>query len=147
MASGRAAPASGGGTVAVPEHDAIDVGAVADFPPGEVRIVENGRFEVGIFNIDGSLYAVRNACPHRAAPICRGELRGTMLPSEPGRFVSGLHGRVLHCPWHQWEFDVTTGEALFDIDRRRLVRFPVSTVDGRVLLGLTRINDRRRDRE
>jgi 3-phenylpropionate/trans-cinnamate dioxygenase ferredoxin subunit len=123
----------------------IDVGPVADFPEGEIRIVSNRRHEVGIANVGGRLYAIRNRCPHRGAPICRGELRGTMLPSDPGEFVPGLRGRVLHCPWHQWEFDVTTGAAMFGIDDRRLVRYPVQVVGGRVLLGRSALREPREE--
>jgi nitrite reductase (NADH) small subunit len=120
-------------------EQAVDVGPVDAFPEGEIKIVSNGRHEVGIVNVDGDLYGVQNVCPHRGAPICMGDLRGTMLPSKPGEFVSGLKGRVLHCPWHQWEFDVVTGESLFGLDHRRLVKFPVQVVHGRVLLSKQRV--------
>jgi nitrite reductase/ring-hydroxylating ferredoxin subunit len=27
-------------------------------------------------------------------------------------------GEILKCPWHQWEFDIKTGQALYDPDLR-----------------------------
>ena len=36
---------------------------------------------------------------------------------------------MLRCVWHGWEFDVVTGRALFGIDKRKLLTFPV-TVEG-----------------
>ena len=111
-----------------------DVGSVSDFPSGTCRIIEVGEHEVGVYNLDGQYYAIRNYCPHRGAPVCKGELRGTMLPSEPGQYEYGLEGRVLFCPWHHWEFDVTTGRTVFATDKRRLITYPVHQDNGRIIV-------------
>src|SRR3954454_1437467 len=106
------------------------LGHVDDFPPGSHPIVTAGGREIGVYNVDGKLYAVQNVCPHALAPICRGQIGGTTLPSKPGEeFTFGMEGRVLRCVWHGWEFDVVSGSALFGIDKRKLRTFPV-TVDG-----------------
>src|SRR5687768_15644000 len=43
-----------------------------ELPPGERKIVSaNGR-SIGVFNVGGRYYALRNLCPHRAAPLCLG---------------------------------------------------------------------------
>jgi nitrite reductase/ring-hydroxylating ferredoxin subunit len=97
------------------------VGTVDEFPPGTCRILTIGEHEVGIYNLSGSFYAVRNYCPHMGAPVCKGNIGGTMLPSDVGEYEYGLEGTVIHCPWHQWAFDVRTGRALFGIDRSRLI--------------------------
>lgn len=99
----------------------LHVGSIDDFPVGSKRILQVGKHEIGIYNVDGELYAVRNYCPHRGAPICMGTRSGTMLPAEHGEYIYGLEGRVLHCPWHQWAFDIESGQALFGIDRSRLI--------------------------
>lgn len=44
-----------------------------------------------------------------------------MMPSRPGTFVYGLEGRVLTCPWHHLEFDITTGATAFRTDVGRLM--------------------------
>ena len=90
------------------------VGAVAALPPGASRIVTVGGREIGLFNVDGRVYAVRNSCPHRAAPLCLGRLSGTTLPSQPYAYEYGRQGMVLRCPWHGWEFDLESGEPLVD---------------------------------
>ena len=106
------------------------LGHVDDFPPGSHPILSVGGREIGVYNVEGKLYAVQNICPHALAPICRGTIGGTLLPSAPGEdFKPGLEGRVLRCVWHGWEFDVVTGHALFGIDKRKLLTFPV-TVEG-----------------
>jgi nitrite reductase (NADH) small subunit len=76
-----------------------------------VRIA--GR-EMGVFNVNGSYYALRNICPHRGAPLCRGRLRPLMVSSGVYQVDREREGEILKCPWHQWEFDIKTGQALFD---------------------------------
>ena len=111
---------SAGATVA-----RLDLGEVEDFPLGECRVLQLGVNEVGVYRFENEVYAIRNWCPHRGAPVCLGQLRGTMLPAEPGQYVPGLEGLVLHCPWHQWEFDLRTGRTVFGTDRRRLITYRV----------------------
>jgi nitrite reductase/ring-hydroxylating ferredoxin subunit len=110
------------------------IGSVDEIPVGSRRILTVGENEIGVYNIDGNFFAVRNYCPHKGAPICMGTLSGTMLPSDHGEYVYGLEGRVLHCPWHQWAFDIETGRALFDIDRSRLICHSVERRDNDLFL-------------
>jgi nitrite reductase/ring-hydroxylating ferredoxin subunit len=57
----------------------------------------NGK-EVAIFLVDGSYYALDNACPHAGGPLADGFLEGS----------------VVTCPWHMWQFDVRNGACTFD---------------------------------
>lgn len=67
----------------------------SDVPEGTAKKVPfNGR-DVAVFNIGGSFYALDNACPHRGGPLAEGD----------------ISGKQVTCPWHAWEFDVTTGAA------------------------------------
>jgi len=111
----------------------IDVCAADELPPGARQIVEADGRSIGVFNVDGDLFAVRNTCPHQGAELCLGTVRGTMIPSDPYEYVYGREGRVLRCPWHGWEFDLETGEKLFDVtERARVKTYPVSVEAGRV---------------
>jgi nitrite reductase (NADH) small subunit len=105
------------------------VGQLADFPEGRIRIVDVAGRSIGFYRRGRDVYGVLNVCPHRAAPICRGEVGGTMLPSAPGELEYGLEGWVLRCPWHGWEYDIRSGRAVADVDPRRLRTFPVSVQD------------------
>jgi 3-phenylpropionate/trans-cinnamate dioxygenase ferredoxin subunit len=62
-------------------------------------------------------------------------LGGTLVAREPGRYEWGRDGEVLRCPWHAWEFDVTTGRSLWGEDAFRLAVYPVTVVDGDVIIG------------
>jgi nitrite reductase (NADH) small subunit len=112
------------------------LGPVEQFPEGSCRIFDIGGVSVGVYNVRGTFYAVRNLCPHQLAPICAGLRKGTMLPSAPGEFVYDLDGLVIRCPRHGWEFDIRSGEPLFGIDRRKLAVFPVDVEEGQVVLTL-----------
>jgi len=106
----------------------IPVAQVGDLAPGEMRLVEVRGHSIGLFNVDGDYVAVLNVCPHELAPVCRGRLSGTTLPSMPGEFIWGREGEILACPWHGWEFDLRTGRALAD-PRVRVRRYEV-VIDG-----------------
>ncbi len=107
------------------------VAQVGDIPPGGRKIVRVAGREVGIFNLEGTLYALKNVCAHQGARVCLGKVVGTTLPSDVYEFKFGLEGRVLRCPWHEWEYDIATGEALFD-PKVRVVTYPVEIIDGAV---------------
>jgi nitrite reductase (NADH) small subunit len=95
-----------------------------------VHVVE-GR-SIGLIKVNDRIHAIRNVCPHKRAPVCKGQLRGTMLPSDPDTFVFGMENQVLQCPWHGWEFDLTTGHALCDGLAKKLTFYPVTLRDGAV---------------
>lgn len=105
------------------------VARVEELPPGSRRIVELGGRSIGVFNVHGTYYAVRNLCPHQQAPLCEGPVMDTTLPASPGTYAFGLDGQVLRCPWHGWEFDLATGRSLFDPDGCRVRAYPVSLED------------------
>ncbi len=100
------------------------VAKAAEIPPGGRKIVSVGRIEIGLFNVGGEVHAYRNACPHAGAPVCLGRVSGTPLPSKVYEYIYGREGCILRCPWHGWEFDLTTGEHIVD-PGTRLKEVPV----------------------
>jgi nitrite reductase/ring-hydroxylating ferredoxin subunit len=100
--------------------------SVSELPAGERRIVEADGRSIGVFNINGRLFAIRNRCPHQGAPLCRGLVTGTMSPSAPGVFDWQREGEIVRCPWHGWEFDITTGRSIFNPHRTRVKRYTVT---------------------
>ncbi|MBW3622491.1 MAG: Rieske (2Fe-2S) protein [Armatimonadetes bacterium] len=111
------------------------VATVDEIPPGERKIAEVEGRSIGVFNVKGEYVAVLNLGPHELAPVCRGRVGGTTLPSPPGEFRWGREGEILSCPWHGWEFDLLTGKALAD-RRRHLRLFPVTVEEEKVYVTL-----------
>ena len=106
-----------------------------EIPVGERKLVTVKRHSVGVFNVDGTYVAVLNLCPHELAPVCRGPVGGTTLPSKPGEWRWGREGEILSCPWHGWEFDLLTGEAIAD-PKVRVRRYQVEVEDGQIYVVL-----------
>lgn len=113
----------------------IPVCRADELPPGERCLTVLDGVEVGVFNVGGRFVAYRNVCPHQGAPVCLGRVGGTTLPSMPGEYVYGRHGTVLHCPWHGWQFDLESGEALFG-HRVRLAPVATAVEAGTIVLYL-----------
>ena len=90
------------------------VATVADLPPGQRKIVTINRREIGVFNVHGEFYALRNLCPHRSGPLCSGRVRPLVVTTGVYQREYEREGEILKCPWHQWEFDIKTGQALYD---------------------------------
>jgi len=109
------------------------VARAADIPPGGRKIVKVEGREVGVFNLGGTYYALKNVCPHQGARVCLGRVGGTTLPSAVHEFTYGLTGRILRCPWHGWEYDLTTGHSVFD-PNVKVVTYPVAVEDDQILI-------------
>jgi nitrite reductase/ring-hydroxylating ferredoxin subunit len=99
---------------------------VSELPPGSRRIVEVQGRSIGVFNVEGRFYALRNVCPHQGAPLCLGAVTGTAEPGPPGEYRWGRDGEILICPWHGWEFEIATGRSVFNPHRMRVATYPVT---------------------
>lgn len=111
----------------------VTAGRLDELAVGKFKVMELEGREVGVARLkDGRVVAVRNVCPHKGAPVCRGPVSGTFLESQPGELVFGRDGELLVCPWHGFEFDLATGKALSD--DCKLLMFPTRVQDGEVLV-------------
>ena len=116
------------------------VGPVEDIAPGQRKIVVpfRGRAGIGVFNVAGTFYALRNLCPHKSGPLCTGAATGRMVADRPpGADGFGLEwerdGEIIRCPWHLWEFEIATGRCL--VDRRvRVKTYQVVIEDGQIVV-------------
>ena len=100
----------------------------------DIRVIASTNRNLEKSIVDGEFRAVRNACPHKGAPICRGIIGGTWPPSEPGELSYDRDGEVLVCPWHGYEYDLRTGTEMFQKTPTRLRLFPVTVRDGEVFV-------------
>ena len=69
-----------------------------DIPPGTGKQVVVGGRAVAVFNVEGRFYAIDGTCLHRGGPVGEGDLEGT----------------IVTCPWHGFQYDVTTGRNVLD---------------------------------
>ena len=94
----------------------LEVCPLDEFPSGSVRIVRAGELAVGVYNVDGELYAIEDRCSHDDGPLCEGDWD----PEE----------RVVTCPRHGSNFDLRTGEPLSLPAWEPVEVFPVRVEDG-----------------
>lgn len=115
-----------------------EVGPVSQFPAGQVvRVQVNGR-ALGVIRTAAGVYAIGDRCPHQGASLSSGEVRGTMLASEPDEYIYGLEETVIRCPWHAYEFRIDSGESVGGTFRGRVPIYPAKIVDGKVFCTLDR---------
>jgi len=99
--------------------DWIEIASVAECPPGtSIERVVDGHM-VALANVDGGWHAIDGLCPHQGGPLGTGMLCGT----------------ILTCPWHGWQFDVTTGRHRISASVRQAVH-EVRERDGKVYVRL-----------
>jgi nitrite reductase (NADH) small subunit len=119
----------------------VVVGHVDEIPPGARKLVVpfRGRAGIGVFNVNGQYYALRNICPHKQGPLCTGFVYGRIVADAPpsGRsldvsdYAVERDGEIIRCPWHLWEFEIASGRCLVD-SRARVKTYPVRVEADRV---------------
>jgi 3-phenylpropionate/trans-cinnamate dioxygenase ferredoxin subunit len=109
------------------------VAAAAEIPPGGRKIVEVAGRSIGIFNLGGEFFALRNRCPHQGGPLCEGKTFGLLYARAPGEVEYSRPGEILTCAWHGWEFDIRTGRSWCAPERLRVRRYEVSVEPGGTL--------------
>ncbi len=98
----------------------IEVGMLDDIPRLGSRVVDNGGKEIAIFRTaEDQLFALRNKCPHKNGPLSEGI----------------IHGNKVACPLHNWNIDLTSGEAVAP-DKGCARRYEVKVENGQILLAL-----------
>ena len=89
--------------------------------------------EIGIFNLAGAFFALRNRCPHQGGALCRGEITGLVTSPTPGTYAYERPGEMLKCPWHGWEFDLRTGQSYCDPESTWARAYAVTVEPGAAL--------------
>ena len=80
------------------KSEIIDICTVSELPPGGMRLVEWEDLEIGVFNCNGTIYAIEDRCSHDNGTLVEGALDQDKCTVE--------------CPRHGSEFDLRTGKPL-----------------------------------
>jgi nitrite reductase/ring-hydroxylating ferredoxin subunit len=102
------------------------VATVDEIPPGTRKLVHIAQRSVGIFNVKGNYYAIRNQCPHAGGPMCEGVTSGLVRSDSPGSYDYIMRGEIIRCPWHGWEFEIATGQSWFDPAKTKVKAYPTA---------------------
>jgi nitrite reductase/ring-hydroxylating ferredoxin subunit len=96
----------------------VVVGKTGDLAPGEMKFVAVNGERVVLANVDGVLYALRDRCGHKNAPLSRGKLSGCLI----------------ECPLHFAQFDIRTGELVDGPVSTAVPTYEVRVADGTVYI-------------
>jgi len=67
-----------------------------EIPSGTIREVHVAGKPVALANVAGRFFAIDNTCLHHGGPLGEGIFQD----------------KVVTCPWHGWQYDVTTGKVV-----------------------------------
>jgi len=95
------------------------VARAEDIPDGARFAVRVGRRIIAVFRIGNEFFAVPNRCAHKGGPLCDGDLV--------------RERKAIRCPWHAWEWSLTTGR-LEAYPQRRMAPVQVRVTNGEVRL-------------
>ncbi len=108
-----------------------------EIAPGEMRTIDVGKRGTPVVVLRtgaGSLHALYGRCPHQGAPLVAGRLIGETVGNVPGEIGCVRDGEILQCPWHAFEYDVTSGRAVTDPDNLRIRCYDVALEGGEVVV-------------
>ncbi|MFO0977224.1 MAG: Rieske 2Fe-2S domain-containing protein [Planctomycetaceae bacterium] len=90
---------------------------LADLTPGQsAEVVAEGKI-FAVFNVDGTVFVLDGICPHAGGPLGKGSLRGD----------------VVTCPWHGWQFQVSSGQHCLN-SRICQTKYETIIEDGRIMI-------------
>jgi nitrite reductase/ring-hydroxylating ferredoxin subunit len=99
--------------------DWIDAGTRADLATKGRRVLKAGGKQILLIADGDKLFACNNRCPHEGYPLSEGTLGAAC---------------TLTCNWHNWKFNLESGETLVGGDRLR--RYPVEERNGRIFIDI-----------
>ena len=102
----------------------VKVAVVGEISEGEMKIVCGGR--VVVANVEGRFHAFDNSCPHADGPLGEG-------------FLDYL---TVECPWHNGQWDITTGKGLTAFATTDIAVFAVRVVGADVEVKLPAVGRR-----
>jgi 3-phenylpropionate/trans-cinnamate dioxygenase ferredoxin subunit len=111
------------------------VGRTSDIAEGERLLMEIDGRPIGVYHIKGQFYALLDRCPHLGGPLCKGQVVSEVSSSVPGDIKFDASKTYVTCPWHNWEFDIKTGQSYWNPKGLRARPFPVGVEKGEALCG------------
>ena len=72
----------------------VRIASITDVPAGTATELTAAGRVIALYNVDGQFFALDGVCPHAGGPLGNGS----------------LEGNIVTCPWHGWQFDVSSGQ-------------------------------------
>ena len=101
------------------EAKLVEAARLEELPPGRSISVTIGDRNIALFNVEGIVYAMDDACLHAGSSLGAG----------------ALEGKVVRCRGHGWKYDVTTG-CVLGVPGLGVSAHPVRVIDGRIMVAV-----------
>jgi nitrite reductase/ring-hydroxylating ferredoxin subunit len=98
----------------------VALGEVAKLSRLTLQCLQHDNNQFVLIHKNHQFYLLDNLCPHKAAALCEGDLQGD----------------TILCPWHKARFDICTGQGLSPLAAGGVRSYPLSEVDGRLMVDL-----------
>ena len=99
--------------------DFVEVTTLDKVPAGKGSAFTVAGKEIALFNVDGAVYAINDACLHHGSSLGSGQLQG----------------KVVTCPAHGWRYDVTTG-FVSHVPDYGVACYAVKVTDGKIFVSV-----------
>ncbi|MFV0442296.1 MAG: Rieske (2Fe-2S) protein [Planctomycetaceae bacterium] len=97
----------------------VTVARTSEIPEGSgVECTAAGRV-FAVYHVGTEFFALDGICLHAGGPLGQGQLQGC----------------IVTCPWHGWQYDVTTGQHCLN-SRLQQPRYPVRVVGDEIQVEL-----------
>ena len=96
--------------------------AVSEVAPQSVKMLRIAGRQIALFHTADGLKASDNRCPHEGYPLSEGSLSADC---------------ILTCNWHNWKFNLDTGDNLYGGDRLRT--YPVEVRGDEIWIDITEL--------
>jgi nitrite reductase/ring-hydroxylating ferredoxin subunit len=98
----------------------VEVAQLDQMPPGRSSLGQVGDKRIALFNFDGQIYAIDDACAHAGQSLAQGKFAG----------------KVVTCRAHGWRYDVTTGQVT-TVPDFGVASYRVQVLDGKIMVAVT----------
>lgn len=106
----------------------------SELPDGTLKSVEVAGRALVLVRKGRQVFALRDTCPHQGAKLSGGLLTSGRLSVGVGDYRLEKAKEIVRCPWHNWEFDATSGRCLHDPQHMRVATYPAEIEGGQVIV-------------
>lgn len=97
-----------------PALEYVSVAAITDVSEERPLVVIHCAYRIAIYQVGECYYAIEDICPHMGAFLSNGY----------------REGQLAVCPWHNWQFDLATGETVTPETTGCVQTFPLKVENG-----------------
>ncbi|MDJ0881020.1 MAG: Rieske 2Fe-2S domain-containing protein [Gammaproteobacteria bacterium] len=98
----------------------LNLGIVDELKKQPIHCIED-HYQFVLIYQQGEFFLLDNLCPHKAAALCDGDLKGFEI----------------QCPWHRAKFDIRTGRGLSPLAGAGVKSWPLTIEEGCLMADLS----------